>query len=53
MTFSCLIDGELVDSYAPENVAELQAARFEQTIFSWRVPGATGTALLDDFRMLP
>ncbi len=53
MTFSCLIDGELIGSYTPENVAEVQAARFEQTIFNLRDPGATGTMLLDDFRMLP
>lgn len=53
MTFSCLIDGQTVGSYTPENVVELREARFEHTIYSWREPGALGTVLLDDFRLSP
>ena len=53
MTFSCLVNGEEIGSYTPENVEELQAVDFYRVIGSWREANTFAIVLLDDFRILP
>jgi len=53
MTFSCLVNGEEIGSYTPDNVEELQAADYYREIGSSREPNSVATILFDDFRIYP
>jgi hypothetical protein len=52
MTFSCLVDGEEIGSYTPDNVEELHAIHFYRDIASWRDANTVATILLDNFRLI-
>lgn len=53
MTFACLVGGELVGSFTPDDpdfYRQLQFGRFLETV---RQPGAAARTLFDDVRLLP